>query len=291
MFSGGGARIHYHAGAALYLLGEAAQRYDMYCGVSAGAITATFLAQYKWGEEHAAAEAAFATISQLRASDVLRRWWPFGRLSGLWKPSLYSSAPLRQLVYKHLDMEKVRHSDKKLYIGAVDVASGSFTTFDKHATQLQQAVLASMAFPGFLEPVELQGKTYIDGGVRVVTPLGAAIMAGATDVDVVIASPADPELEKDTKLNAIQIAARALELMSNEIMEKDLKLARAYNQVARDAAMLCKLDITSKRYVNIRVIRPAKHVGITSFDFDSPRLTDLRRLGYSDAASAASVVK
>lgn len=291
VFSGGGARIHYHAGAVLYLLGEASERYDMYCGVSAGALMAALLAQYNAGEEKKAATTIFEAVCKLQEDDVYRRWRPFGKLAALWKPSIYNSEPLRQLIYRHLDQEKIRHSDKRLYLGAVDTASGAFTTFTKHSNQLLPAVLASMAFPGVLEPVELAGKLYMDGGVRVITPLGVAITAGATDVDVVVASPSEPEPESREKLNSFQIAMRAIDLMSNEIMEKDLKLARAYNRQVMDAVELRRLVPGSKRYVNIRVIRPAKQVGVTSFDFNSPRLTELRKLGYSDAAEATSVVK
>jgi NTE family protein len=58
----------------------------------------------------------------------------------------------------------------RLVVTAVDVASGEFVTFDRDAgVGLIDAVAASCAVPGIWPPVTIDGRRYMDGGVRTVT--------------------------------------------------------------------------------------------------------------------------
>jgi NTE family protein len=57
--------------------------------------------------------------------------------------------------------------ERRLLITAVDAASGEFITFDKDSgVELIDAVAASCAVPGVWPPVTINGRRYIDGGVR-----------------------------------------------------------------------------------------------------------------------------
>jgi NTE family protein len=58
----------------------------------------------------------------------------------------------------------------KLQITAVDAATGTFTVFDANSgVSLIDAVGASCAVPGIWPPVTIDGKRYIDGGMRSAT--------------------------------------------------------------------------------------------------------------------------
>ena len=54
-----------------------------------------------------------------------------------------------------------------LKITAVDAESGEFATFDRTSgVPLVQAVAASCAVPGVYPPVSIDGRRYVDGGMR-----------------------------------------------------------------------------------------------------------------------------
>jgi len=52
-------------------------------------------------------------------------------------------------------------------VTAVDAATGEFRTFDRDSgVPLVQAVAASCAVPGVYPPVTIEGRRYVDGGMR-----------------------------------------------------------------------------------------------------------------------------
>lgn len=57
--------------------------------------------------------------------------------------------------------------DRPLLVTAVDAGSGAFATFDRDAgVPLARAVAASCAVPGVWPPVTIDGRRYVDGGMR-----------------------------------------------------------------------------------------------------------------------------
>ncbi|RBY94481.1 patatin-like phospholipase family protein [Blastococcus sp. TBT05-19] len=57
--------------------------------------------------------------------------------------------------------------ERNLTITAVDAATGEFRTFDRDSgVPLLQAVAASCAVPGVYPPVTIEGRRYVDGGMR-----------------------------------------------------------------------------------------------------------------------------
>ncbi|WP_369136964.1 patatin-like phospholipase family protein [Modestobacter versicolor] len=76
-------------------------------------------------------------------------------------------------------------SDRPLVLTAVDAESGEFTTFTRASgVELAAAVAASCAVPGVYPPVTIDGRRYMDGGMR--SPANADL-AAAYDRIVVIA--------------------------------------------------------------------------------------------------------
>ena len=279
VFSGGGAKIHYHVGAARVLL-EAESEYALFAGVSAGALVAAYLAQFPSGVEEEAIHCLEGLTKPLRESDLLSRWWPFGRTEGLWKSSFYDTSPLHRLVRRELSVDAIRTSGRKLRLGAVSLDGGDFLVLDEQSENLHDAVLASCAFPGVMTPVMIRGQPYVDGGVRVYTPIKAAIDAGATEIDIVLASPREPSPVRLRKTSAVHIAARAMELMIDEIIDKDLRQARLHNQLAMANPGY------GKRLVTLRVIRPEHELPMGTWEFNSPKTAIVRAAGYRDAQLA-----
>jgi predicted acylesterase/phospholipase RssA len=240
---------------------------------------AAYLAQFPRGFEDEAINCVAALTMNMRFADVAAPWWPLGKVLGLWKSSIYNAAPLHRLVRREYSQEAIRSAGRKLRIGAVSLDGGEYAVFDEQCEHLHEAILASCAFPGVLLPVEIRGQLFVDGGVRVYTPIAAAIDAGATHIDIVMTSPENPSPARLSKASALHVMARSLDLMMDEVIDKDLKLVSAYNRLAALAS-------TTKRPIVARVIRPAHELPIGTWDFDSPHTVAVRACGLRDAQLA-----
>lgn len=79
------------------------------------------------------------------------------------------------------------------------------------------AIRASISFPGVFKPKEIDGRMYIDGGVRVNTPINILKEMGA---DKVIAVSFDcNKIDKNNLKNVIGITSQAFDLLTHEASE------------------------------------------------------------------------
>ena len=115
VLSGGGAKGAFQIGVLKKWIQEEGREYDILCGVSVGALNAAFLAQAPMGQLAAAYGKLAETWLQVNSTNVRKSWF-FGRLSALWKSSVYDSAPLAQWVARDLDPRAVRASGRKLRV-------------------------------------------------------------------------------------------------------------------------------------------------------------------------------
>jgi NTE family protein len=90
---------------------------------------------------------------------------------------------------------------------------------------LIEGVLASASIPGIFRPVHMEDGTYVDGGVREVLPLQAAIDLGADDVWAIHCSKAAPDRRGPfTSSTLFEIVARSLtDLAIGEIARDDTR--------------------------------------------------------------------
>ena len=272
--AGGGAHGAYEVGAILHLMAELGIDYDLFAGVSVGALNGGFLAQFEDGKE--AAGKLHKLWLTIKTKLIYRHWFPFGFLSW-WKPSLYNSKPLHKLVRENFDQFKVRTSGKALRIGAVSMG-GEYRAFDERYDGLAKAILASSSFPAFLLPIKIEGKWWTDGGVKNITPLLSAIEAGATAVDVIMTSPAEPVYEEvGDPPRWYEIALRSIDLMSDEISEGDLTGATLTNKLVLSG------ELDEKRYVELRILRPEKKLSNNSLDFSPEKIRGMIEAGKRDA--------
>lgn len=276
VLSGGGAKGAYQVGALKHLLRSAGGAYNILCGVSVGALNAASLAMYPVGQEDIAYRSLEDLWHGLDTSKVYKKWWG-GEIAALWKSSVYDSSPLQALVRSRLDLVKVRTSGRKLRVGAVALGSGAYKVFGEDHPNLVNAVLASSAFPAMLTPIAMEDDLWIDGGVREVTPLQAAIDLGAESCDVVMCSPEESP-ETFSQATTLKVAARAIDIMTDQIIADDLKVTQLYNSLVSAGAA------PAKRTVNVRVIRPDKPLIDNSLDFNPAKIREMIRQGYEDAA-------
>lgn len=277
VLSSGGSRGQYHVGAVKHLLGDLHRDYDIFAGVSVGALAAGFLAQYKSGEEEAAAQGLTDLFSPLTSRDIYRPW-RLGLMSGFWKPSLYDAQPLRDLLRRAIDPKKVHTSGKQLRFGATSLTTGEYSLFTEQDEPFHDLVYASAAFPVAFDPIQIGDEVWTDGGVRAVTPLRAAIHAGADIVDMVLLTPEQATPKFDPNGSAFEVGIRCLDIMLDEIVDNDARMADLVNRLI-DAAG----EIPGKRKVEINIIRPATELPVVSHVFEPKEAAKLQRAGYEDA--------
>jgi NTE family protein len=276
VLSGGGSKGSWQVGALIHLLGDLETRYDIICGVSVGAINCGFLAQFKHGEEKKSIGKLQDLWLHLTNEKIYKRWWPFGRLHALLRPSFFDSQPLIDLLTTHINLDKIRASGKKASVGAVNMSSGKYTIFHQDDDDFVKAVIASASFPGVLKPIQIGDHLWADGGVKEITPLGTAISLGATDIDVLNTSP-----EKRLKLfldkpNTLDMFKRSIDLSADKIMSNDIEKVHMYNKLAENG-------IPGYSAVKLNIVRPKFNLIEDFLDFDPLKIKKMMEIGYQDA--------
>jgi NTE family protein len=279
VLSGGGSHAAYEVGAVRYLVGTERRKYSILCGTSAGALNAAYLAQYRHGAEWEAAEDLYSAWMRLRTSRVRRHWRPFGPFHGFFKPSFFSTEPLKRTIANEIDPLKIRDSAKALAVGAVSLADGTYRTFTDKTLDILGGVLASSAFPGMFEPIEVDGRMWIDGGVREMTPLASAISMGATHIDVVMCHQKAIPVLVDKDPSAFQILVRTVQILMSEIIENDLRICGRINDLVNLGADW------DHRYIEVKVQRPSEAIQFNPMTFDPVDLGGAIILGEKDARS------
>jgi NTE family protein len=215
----------------------------------------------------------------------VRKSWPVvGAAAALWKQSVYDSSPLGEWLRKEVSVKAIRSSGRTLAVGAVNWETGEYRVADQTSDDILDWVLASASYPVMFSPVKIGGKLWTDGGLREITPLGEAIRRGATEIDVIVTAPEKPATWATARQAAVPgFAIRALDLMSAEVMDNDLKVCDLKNRLS---VALGGMDY---RNVKVRVMRPSSELTADSLSFDKVAIAGMIAQGYADAHDQKSV--
>lgn len=115
-------------------------------------------------------------------------------LIGISKPFMgyWSSRPLQRLVRRTILGQTTRCD---YYCGAVEVESNTFhhfhipkgTTFtEENVDRYVKMIVASTAIPGIFQPIEIDGKLYVDGGLHHQMPLEPLSKEAGRGIDYII---------------------------------------------------------------------------------------------------------
>ena len=239
VLSGGGAKGAFQVGVLDALITEKRVSFDIAVGTSTGAIQAAAVAQDDIPR-------LVQFWKDIRKSDDIYRKRGGTFLSILTgQPSLYSVAPLKALLRQTIDEQKIRSTGKKLRIALVNLTNGELRLVGENASNLAEWVYASCAMPFVFPPQDSRDahgndEQWVDGGVRDVTPLDAALKERPQAVLVVRAS-APPSPRSPKKYGGlVSIGLRAVDIQSNEVSNNDLKNVSLINQLlaARDRQRL-----------------------------------------------------
>jgi NTE family protein len=281
VLSGGGSKGAFEAGAIDYLVNTEGMNFHIFIGTSVGALNAAFLGQSRNRME----------LTQL-SRDLKQLWLDmkgkqsvyqtsfWGVLRLLWSDSLYRPKGLQRMLQKKIDPDRIFDPATVVKVATVAQETGQLYYADSRRSELQadflKYVLASASMPVFFPAVHIGQNHWYDGGLRDITPLGAAFDENPDEIIVVITYPIGPKLEpvmsSRKHRGAFQAILRTVEILTSEIQTNDLQLANFINQNHR--------SFPGQHRIPIRLIAPQSSLpGKDVLEFRRDDIIENIRLG------------
>lgn len=290
---GGGAHGAYTWGVLDRLSEEESLAIEAISATSAGAMNAAAYAAGLVENGPAGARAALERLWR-QVSDAGSGFGAFGSAGLAFASAVQSFAspydlnpfnvnPLRRLVEREVDFEKVRAASLKLFVSATNVETSKVRVFSGDEITAD-AVLASACLPQTFRAVEIAGQAYWDGGYMGNPSLFPLIYSGAPqDVLLVMLNPL---ARPGTPRRASEIQERLNEISFNASLIGELR-AIAFVQRLIDDGMLKEPMLKKYRRLNIHAIKGGQDLisyGLsTKYDTRWRFLTELRDLGRAAA--------
>jgi NTE family protein len=128
--------------------------------------------------------------------------------------------PLRPIVAALVDFERLREADApRLFVSATDVETGQARIFDNQDLSLD-AVLASACLPHLFQAIEIDGRSYWDGGFTANPPL--APLGSYADSARVMLVLVNPTRRVGVPRTARDIASRLNQIAGNASLLREL---------------------------------------------------------------------
>jgi NTE family protein len=197
-------------------------RPDLIVGTSAGALNGAYIASRP--QAISTADSLARIWTGLRRGQV----FPVNPLTGLLgflgaRDHLVPESGLRRLIERHVECDLLEEMPIPLHVVAVDVVTGQELRLS-HGPVLE-AVLASAAIPGVLQPVPWDGRALMDGGVANNTPISHAVELGAERIYVLPTGHACSLDEPPS--GALAMALHAISLLTHRRLIDDIERHRA----------------------------------------------------------------
>ncbi len=183
VMSGGGAKAAAHLGAHLAIM-EAGLTPARYVATSMGAVMSALFAT---GLRY---ENVLERVLSVRTGDVIVGN-PLALLTGLYSQSILKSGPLIATLERVVPARRFGELKVPLTITATDFDSGELVLFGEGGREvpLCDALYATCALPVFYPPAIIEGKRYVDGGLRSVLPIEVAASFGPDRIVAVDTGP------------------------------------------------------------------------------------------------------
>jgi NTE family protein len=276
VLSGGGAKGAFQVGVLDALIRERGVRFDIFAGVSTGAIQAL------GGAMNDVPGLVEQWLAIKGNGDVYKKR-PLGAAGAVFgADSIYDGKPIKDKIKGFADPAKLKAAKRQLLVGVVNLATGEYRDVDEKNPNIADWVYASSAQPPFFQPLKSKDaagviEQWVDGGVRNVTPLASAMHLKPRALLVVLASPPTPPTAPGKIYdNLVEIALRSAGILGSEVSANDTGNAMLVNDLiaAREAqfhrltdlglgpaaiaAVLQPLDLQLARYsfAPIRIIAP-----------------------------------
>jgi NTE family protein len=292
VLSGGGVKGAYQAGA-IHGLFDGGYRPGIVTGISVGALNAAFLAAHQGSDQAGARLAEFwktevtGPARLVKKRNVLDLVWRV--LTKRWD-GVVDTKPLADLVMRVLAPHFPRPGGIQVRVGAVELRSGALVYTGPDSPDFTNAVLASTAEPINMPLRRIRGVPYYDGGLRDIAPLKQAITLGATSIVCVLCQAAEIGAYAPKEGDVLSLIERVLEIVTNEIVENDLKTADTVNRLLLEMGTGAQAPpyLADKRLIPLTVIRPAAEIPVSLGSFTSEDIQRMLEQGRRDARTVLS---
>jgi NTE family protein len=307
VLTGGGARAAYQAGAVRALAEmwpEKKPPFDIITGISAGSVNACLLAHYaddfKTGGQKLWDLWHDLTVERVITTDALT----LGQLGvtlirdlvlgGFFKSPasshLLDTRPLRKIITDNVDFGRIHGFLQSgmlrgFGVTATNYHNGCAVTFFDSATPTEEwgrgnhlsaqgplndsHIMASSAIPIFFPPIEIEGRYYGDGSVRLLSPLSPAIHLGAEKILAIgIRHLKAPEAYKaldqraHMEISFADIGGVFLNAVFLDSLESDLERIARVNYTLEQVGRERLAEIPgAMRIIPIQAIRPSRDLG------------------------------
>jgi NTE family protein len=189
---------------------------DLVIGTSAGALNAAFIAHAP--DVDGALE--LQRVWRTAARDVIFPIKPRGLLLGATgrRDHLIDVKGLQGWVEAHLPYRSFEDAAVPLHVVATDLRTGD--PYVLSDGPLIPALMASTALPGIFPPVELQGHTFVDGGITADVPVLQAEALGADELWILPTS--GPERRDVLPRGALDVLLRAIGIALGHVTQDNL---------------------------------------------------------------------
>lgn len=205
--SGGGARGFAHIGA-MRALREMGLVPDIIAGVSAGSVVAAFYSAGMLNDY--ANDPLLNLFTDSKFRDFAEMHVP--------RESLFSLDRFKHRLEQMIPYRNIEELPIKTVIGATDIDQGIKKAFTEGP--LAERIVASCSIPIVFEPVSIEGRRYVDGGVLHNMPSWAIRHL----CDHLIGINCSPMYQAPPARNIIEIAQRSYSLMAKHNVIPDLEL-------------------------------------------------------------------
>ncbi len=191
------------------------------------------------------------------------------QISGIGKSDgLYGMKSMR----KKLDELPVKKPIMKGVVGYVDLMSGNIKYVSSDSVNKREfldAVQASCTIPLAMQTQRTSDEVRVDGGVRDVLPLKQLIddPSNVDEIHVISLNPFTP-CHEEIKEKILPVTLRSIDLLVNEVLQSDLKIAKLYNKLIKEGRSGL---IDDKRPIKIFEYVPTKFICDT-IDFNTENI-------------------
>jgi NTE family protein len=246
VLSGGGAKGAFQVGVLDELITQYGVKFDIFAGVSTGAIQAL-------GGAMDDIPTLLKTWMDIKGNGDIYKKRTFGVVEGLFgAPSLFTTKPLRDKLTAFADPAKLKAAKRTLRIGVVSLARGEYLDINGTNPNIADWVYASCAQPPAFPPLETRDpvtgvvEQWVDGGIRNIAPLSPVMKLKPSRVLVVLATPPKPVPEPGRHYdNILEIAIRSIGIQTSEIVANDVGNAMLVNDLiaARESQFHKLIDL------------------------------------------------
>ncbi|MBC3764874.1 patatin-like phospholipase family protein [Neptunicella marina] len=270
MLSGGGARAAYQVGVLKavtnFLPRNQSIPFPIICGTSAGAINATTLACFAscyhlgvrkldWVWKNLTPSKIYESDFQAVFGHIIKNYFKGTDADNLPRAtSLLNNQPLRQLLRKTLDFDRLDNNIQRGVLKAICITASSYTSHDSISffqsnefaegwerskrrglpAQLNvEHLMASAAIPLVFPSVKLGNDYFGDGSVHQLSPLSAPIHLGANRIFVIGVDQPEPNYMQSVNQqypSASNIAGHLLDTIFADTLNADLERAYRINE-------------------------------------------------------------